>query len=112
MKLAIAMVLFSAQALAATGSLHYTAGPARGDDVTVNQTYIGYNEICYKGNPAAARTALYEVLKDSYERESMFARYNAATKSITYGYVDTKCTDEMANDPADCRVVMTAQRCR
>ena len=108
----IIMVLFSAQAFANSGSIHYATGPLAGKDMIKNPSHFGYDEICFKGNPLAARAILYKHMSEDYELESVFARYVASDKVIVYGYVNTKCTDEMPDEPEDCRSVQIAKKCK
>lgn len=104
-------VLFSAQAFAASGSFVYTTGAWKGKDVLKNRAHFGYEEICFKGDPNSARKALYAMMSEDYELESVFVRYVLANKSIVYGYVHTKCTDE-GMTPDECRSVKIAPACR
>jgi hypothetical protein len=99
---------FSASAIAA--NLYYSNGPAKGKDVAKVRTYIGYNDICFVGSISTARSALYSILNDDYEKESVFTSLDKTKDRVIYGYVDSKCTDEGESE-SDCRSVKTAKRC-
>lgn len=104
-------LLLSFQAIAASASLLYSTGPFKGQDLIENPSHFGYDEICYKGDPIKARSILFEKMENDTELAGVFAKYLPADKSIVYGYTSTKCTDEMANDPSDCRSVKLAKKC-
>lgn len=113
MKLAALLVFaFATEAFAASGSILYSTGPYKGQDAIKNSSHFGYDEVCFTGNPFAARSALYKYMSDNIEMDAVFVRYISKDDSIVYGYINTKCTDEMANDPEDCRSVQIAKRCK
>jgi len=112
MKKLFTVILCSIPGIVLAGSLSYSTGPYKNKDLLKNPAHFGYDEICFNGDPMKARAILYKFMSDDIEYESPFAVYKRADRMIVYGYTHTKCTDEMANDPADCRSVMTAKSCQ
>lgn len=76
-----------------------------------NTAYIGSYDICFVGNGWAAKTALWNHVKDDIEKASAYVRFDQNANVIFYGYVDTKCTDEGAS-ASECRVDLRANICR
>ena len=73
--------------------LYFSSGDATGQKVT-DAGYIGYYKICFTGDATQAAWKLYRLLNDDIEKGNPFARAATNKKSITYGYTETKCTDE------------------
>jgi len=112
MKLLIAalFLMLPLSSMASSGDLIFVDGHRKGESVF--ETYIGYDEMCFTGNPYAVRTKAIKLMSDDIEKESIFVRVDTKNDRLVIGYVDTKCLDDSLDaTPEGCRMIWIVPRC-
>ncbi len=104
------LLALSSSSFAGVNGLYYAEGPDAGKLVKTSG-FIGYYATCFNGNAYAVKNALWKMIDADIEKANAFVRVDTKKDTIIAGYVDTKCTDEGESD-ADCRTIVTIQRCR
>jgi len=110
LSLLIATICFSSVASAA--SFHYTSGWLNGQ-IADHTGYVGYMNLCYKGNPWKARLNLISMADNDIEKDDVSVWFNQSTRDIEFSYVDTKCLDDSLDaTPEGCRSDVFIPKCK
>ena len=97
--------------MASSGELLFADGPQKGQSVL--ESYIGYYEMCFTGNPYAVRFKALEFMNADIEKSEPFARVDTKNDRLILVYVDTKCLDDSLDaTPESCRSVWEVPRCQ
>jgi len=105
-------VLGSFSSFAVDSYFYYTKGTLRGK-VVEHTGYLGYEDVCYRGNPWQARQSLLKMAQEDFEKDNVKSWYNQKNKTIEFTYVDTKCLDDSLDATEDeCSNTITIIKCK
>lgn len=68
---------------------------------TNSTSFLDIYEMCYEGNPWAARRKLNRMLRHDIEKTNGVVWYNQESKIIEIEYVSQKCLDDSLEDEED-----------
>lgn len=95
-----------------SGPFFYTTGTDRGKTV-LHTGYIGYDEICYKGNPWRARAILKKMFTYDFEKDKARVWYYRKDESLRVRFVSIKCMDDRLNaKESECTIKVRVPRCQ
>lgn len=90
----------------------YTEGTLKGTPVQ-HSGYLGYEPACFVGSVWRAKAVLNNMVADDIEKADVAIWHDNVSKTISFKFVDTKCTDDSENaTAADCTNVVQIPQCK